>query len=160
MEMSRTPRLSAFMGHILSACIAAVLVVVILAIGAKAPGQGKVFVLGFALIAAWVLFSQLYVLVAARCTRYTISRGYLLIEHGVISKKYPIFELLHLKDNAEVRQGLLQRFTGDGSLRLTFEQHQKPVVLVGVAPFSDLMQFRGDLLDLARLLRGVTGLIA
>jgi len=161
MEMSRRPRLSAFLGNIVSCCVALLLfIIALMSLRSAGNSQMKAFGAGFAILLFWIFAFQLYRVIASQCMRYTISRGYLLIQQGVIARKYPIYELLHLKDSAEIRQGFLERLTGNGTLILQFEQHPRPITLVGVAPFEDLMQFRGNLLDLARLLRGVTGLIA
>ncbi len=91
--------------------------------------------------------------VSIRSIRYVFTRGYLIGSRGILSSIERKRELLHLQ-SAELSQSLLDKLTGNGRLKLTFESSgTKDVIEIrGLLPINELRTLRDDLYDLRRLL--------
>lgn len=111
---------------------------------------GLVMVVGLGVVGCVTL----WYLVLCASTRYSLARARLTIERGVLSRNAQTTELWRVS-KVELHQSILNRLTGDGTLVLTAQDANKPLVilLTGIQRISELRQTRERLLNLVFALR-------
>jgi Bacterial PH domain len=84
-------------------------------------------------------------------TRFGLNAGRLRVTRGLLLRRARVIELFRVR-SVEVRQGPLNRITGDGAIVLEFDDGA-PLVLLGIARPPELERLGDDLQDLVLTLR-------
>lgn len=174
LQVSRHPRPIAFLGRRspghytkrVRAAIAAVALAWLLIVathidavrkidGTVTPVPIALAVLVSAVLAAAITF--VYLLYGAT-TRYTLGRGRLTVESGLLVRDQEHIELYRVT-NVAVHRSLPNRLTGDGTLILSYtaspysSKGPGNALVTGLQPFSDLERTRSQVMDLVFALR-------
>lgn len=100
-----------------------------------------------------VAIPALLYLVFAWTTRYTLVRGRLQVETGLLSRNIRTVELWRVA-RMELHRSLLNRITGDGTLVITIRDEQRPLLVTGLKRGRELEAVRQQLMNLVFALRG------
>lgn len=172
LQISGHPRLSAFLGRrspgrhskrakaMLAASALAWLLIIATHIPAVRKVDGPVspvpigvaVAISIAFVAAGALLYGLY----AATTKYTLARGRLTVESGLLARNSPSYELYRISD-VVVHRSLPNRLTGDGTLQFHYVPasggEAKVIPVTGLQPYDQLEDTRKGLMNLIFVLR-------
>lgn len=117
-------------------------------LGPRGDAAGGAVVAG--LFVALIAISYRYYVV--RTTRYELVSGTLKYHHGGLSRPSPYYELYRLHDVVP-RRSLMNRFSGDCELQLSFEKEQHPIVLRGWVKVNEMENLAMALREISRAIR-------